>query len=281
MPELPEVETIARDLHAQVLNRRIVAIEKLDWERMVETPALATFCAVLPGRQIVAMGRRAKWLLFRLDAGWTLALHLRMSGRVGVYDAVFPADVHTHLVLVLDDERRLLFRDPRKFGRVRLLDAAGLAALNAQFGPEPLGEQYTLAYLAEGLRRRTTRIKPLLLDQAFLAGMGNIYVDESLWQASVHPLRPARSLTDDEVARLYTATRNVLQDAIEHKGSTLRDYRNGYGAMGENQHLFSVYGRKGLPCPRCGTLIERLVVAQRGTHVCPVCQVVPNQESSG
>lgn len=272
MPELPEVETVARSLAAQVLDRRIVAVEKLDWERMVETPDLASFLAHLPGRQILAIGRRAKWLLLTLDDGWTLALHLRMSGRISVHDPTVTPNIYTHLVLALDDGRRIFFEDQRKFGRVRLLDADGLAALNASLGPEPLQESFGPDDLAERLLRRHTRLKPLLLDQSVIAGLGNIYVDEALWHAQLHPNRAASSLHSDEIARLYAAIRTVLEQGIHNNGSTLRNYRDGYGERGQNQEYFAVYGRKGQPCFRCGASIVRIVVAQRGTHLCPVCQ---------
>lgn len=275
MPELPEVETAARSLAAQVIGRRITAIEKLDWERMVETSTPADFRALLPGRSIAAVGRRAKWLLLTLDAGWTLALHLRMSGSVSVRAADEPADSYTHLVLALDDGRRLFFRDIRKFGRARLLDAAGLAALDASLGPEPLSDSFQAHSLARLLQGRRTPIKPLLLNQAVLAGLGNIYADESLWQARLHPLRPASSLQPGEIEALYQAICSVLTKAITHGGSTLRDYRDGYGQAGGNQEHFAVYQRAGQPCLRCGTPIVRMVVAQRGTHLCPQCQVPP------
>lgn len=272
MPELPEVETIARTLASQVRGKRIVAIEKLDWERMVETPDLPCFRRALVGRSIERVGRRAKWLLLTLDAGWTLALHLRMSGRIGIYGPEVLPDQHTHLVLRLGDGRRVFFRDPRKFGRARLLDAAGLAALNAACGPEPLDPAFGPDDLAALLARRRTRLKPLLLNQRIIAGMGNIYVDESLWGARLHPLCIANSLAPDESHQLYAAIRTVLTRAIELGGSTLRDYRNGYGENGHNQKHFSVYGRAGEACPRCGTSVERIVVAQRGTYLCPACQ---------
>lgn len=279
MPELPEVETIARSLAAQVCNHRIVAIEKLDWERMIETPAPDVFCAALVGRRIVDVGRRGKWLLLRLDDTATLALHLRMSGRVGVYGAEFVPDHHTHFVLALDDGMSLAFRDPRKFGRARLLNTTELAALDTQLGPEPLAETFRAEDLAHILARQHTRIKPLLLDQRTIAGMGNIYVDETLWYAQIHPLRPASSLSKEETERLYTAMRTVLQQSIANEGSTLRDYRNGYGQSGRNQYHFAAYGRERKPCLRCGTPIERLVVAQRGTRVCPSCQPAPKRSS--
>jgi formamidopyrimidine-DNA glycosylase len=278
MPELPEVETAARSLASQVLGRQIVAVERLDWERMVEAPDVSAFRALLPGRTILAVRRRAKWLLADLDAGWTLALHLRMSGSIIVQSSDEPADHHTHLVLQLDDGRRIFFRDVRKFGRVRLLDAEGLAQLDARYGGEPLEASFTPDTLRDLLRGRRTRIKPLLLDQSSIAGLGNIYTDEALWRARIHPLRSAASLTNAESDRLYEAIRSALALGLEHGGSTLRDYRNGYGEKGHTQEYFNVYDRKGQPCSRCGTLIERIVVAQRGTHICPTCQILDTAE---
>jgi formamidopyrimidine-DNA glycosylase len=275
MPELPEVETTARDLAAQVTGLHITAVEKLDWERMVETPDPASFRQLLQGRHIRHVGRRAKWLLLTLDADWTLALHLRMSGSLGVRPADHEADAHTHLVLALENGQRILFHDTRKFGRARLLDPAGLAVLDRSHGLEPLGDAFTVAALADLLARRRTRIKPLLLNQTVVAGLGNIYVDESLWQAQVHPTRPADSLSSAEHTGLHAAIQAVLAKAIANQGSTLRDYRTGYGQRGSNQDHFAVYQRDGQPCQRCGTPIVRVLVAQRGTHLCPRCQVLP------
>jgi formamidopyrimidine-DNA glycosylase len=272
MPELPEVEHAARTLGAQIVGRRIVAVTKLDWERMVETPEIAHFLALLEGREVLAAGRRAKWILLTLDSGWTLALHLRMSGYITVHEADAQPDGYTHLVLLLDDGRQVFFHDTRKFGRARLLDGAGLAALHAAHGLEPLTDAFTPNALAELLRRRSARLKPLLLDQRVIAGIGNIYADEALWRAQLHPLRTSDSLDDDEIARLHSGIRLALLQGLERGGSTLRDYRNSYGEAGTNQDHFNVYDRAGAPCPRCGTAIERTVVGQRGTHLCPFCQ---------
>jgi formamidopyrimidine-DNA glycosylase len=274
MPELPEVEHAARGLGAQLAGRRIVAVTRLDWERMVETPAVEQFIALLAGRQVLAAGRRAKWILLTLDGGWTLALHLRMSGSVSVQSPAAEPDIYTHLVLLLDDGRQLFFHDTRKFGRARLLDAAGLAALDAAHGLEPLTDDFTVAALARRLRGRRARLKPLLLDQKVIAGIGNIYADEALWLARLHPLRISDSLSDDEVARLHTGIRLALLQGLEHGGSTLRDYRNSYGESGANQEHFNVYDQEGKPCPRCGATIEKTIVGQRGTHLCPHCQVI-------
>ncbi len=276
MPELPEVETVARDLASQVEGRRILEVERLDWPRMVETPAdPAAFVGALAGRTIESVGRRAKWLLLRLDAGLTLALHLRMSGSVYVTAPDQAPDKHVHLILRLDDERAIFFHDTRKFGRARLLDPAGLAALDAAHGPEPLEDAFTPAVLGQRLAGRSTRLKPLLLDQAVVAGLGNIYVDEALWLARIHPERAATALAREEVQALHAAIREVLTLSIARKGSTFRDYRTGYGEAGGNQDFFNVYARGGEPCPRCGGPIARMVLAQRGTHFCPTCQRAP------
>lgn len=272
MPELPEVETVARSLAPQVVGRSIVGVEKLDWERMVETPAPADFVALIAGRRIEAVGRRAKWLIISLDAGWSLAIHLRMSGNLLVMDADAVAGNHTHLVMALDDGRRIFFDDQRKFGRVRLLDAAGLAALDAAHGPEPLGETFTAAELARILAGRRTPLKPLLLDQRLIAGVGNIYASEALWIARLHPLLPAAAVGEAEAAALHAALRETLAQAIANQGSSLRNYRDSYGARGRNQDHFFVYDRAGQPCERCGNAIERIVVAQRSTFYCPGCQ---------
>ncbi len=272
MPELPEVEHAARSLAAQIIGRRIVAVTKFDWERMVETPSIAEFLELIQGREVLAVGRRAKWIVLTLDGGWTLALHLRMSGYITVHGSDAAPDVYTHLVLLLDDERQVFFHDTRKFGRARLLTAEGLATLDAAHGLEPLLDDFTPDVLVGLLRHRRRQLKPLLLDQRVIAGIGNIYADEALWRAQLHPLRSSDSLDDDEVARLHSGIRLALLEGLNHGGSTLRDYRNSYGEAGSNQEHFNVYDRDGKPCSRCGTTIEKITVGQRGTHFCPFCQ---------
>jgi formamidopyrimidine-DNA glycosylase len=195
-----------------------------------------------------------------------------MSGSVTVHLPDAQPDVYTHLVLLLDDGRQVFFHDTRKFGRARLLDSVGLAALESAHGVEPLSDAFTPAQLGELLLRRRARLKPLLLDQKVIAGIGNIYADEALWNAQLHPLRSSDSLDDDEIARLHSGIRLALLQGLEHGGSTLRDYRNGYGEPGSNQEHFNVYDRQGQPCPRCGTPIEKIIIGQRGTHLCPFCQ---------
>ncbi|WP_129672799.1 bifunctional DNA-formamidopyrimidine glycosylase/DNA-(apurinic or apyrimidinic site) lyase [Candidatus Chloroploca sp. Khr17] len=275
MPELPEVEIAARSLASQVTGRTIVGLERLDWERMLEPLSAEAFAAMISGQCIMQVARRAKWVLLHLANDLTMAIHLRMSGNLTVHDPAEPARTHVHLIICLDDGRRIFFDDERKFGRVRLLDPAGLGALDAAHGPEPLEETFTAATLAHILAGRRTKIKPLLLDQRLIAGMGNIYASEALWLARLHPLMPAVAIDANGVAALHQAIRDILTQAIQHEGSSLRNYRNGYGRRGQQQDYFLVYDRAGQPCQRCGTTIERVVIAQRSTFFCPVCQLLP------
>ncbi|MEF3274226.1 MAG: bifunctional DNA-formamidopyrimidine glycosylase/DNA-(apurinic or apyrimidinic site) lyase [Chloroflexus sp.] len=273
MPELPEVETVARSLAPQLLGRTIVGLAKLDWPPML-TPPAPDFAALVAGRRIEKIGRRAKWLLLSLDNEWTLAIHLRMSGHLLVAEPAAAAAPHVHFALDLDNGRRLIFDDQRKFGRVHLLDRSGLAALDAAHGPEPLLDTFTPALLAERLRHRRAPIKVLLLDQRLVAGIGNIYANEALWMARIHPLTSGNALTIEQITALHQAVRTVLAEAIANQGSSLRNYRDGYGRRGTQQEHFNVYDRAGQPCPRCQTVIERIVVAQRSTYFCPQCQAI-------
>jgi formamidopyrimidine-DNA glycosylase len=195
-----------------------------------------------------------------------------MSGYITVHGPEAVPDKHTHLVLALADGRQVFFHDTRKFGRARLVDAQGLLALDDAHGHEPLAEQFSPEVLRTLLRSHRTRIKPLLLNQKVIAGIGNIYADEALWRAGLHPLRASDSLSDEEIARLHAGIREALESGLTNGGSTLRDYRNSYGESGSNQNHFNVYDRQGKPCPRCGATIEKTTVAQRGTHICPECQ---------
>jgi formamidopyrimidine-DNA glycosylase len=272
MPELPEVQHAADSLGLQVVGQSISHVLKLDWERMVETPAVADFVALLAGREIRAVWRRAKWIILDLDGGWHLALHLRMSGHMTVEKVASEPGTYVHFALELADRRRIFFHDTRKFGRARLLDAAGLAALDRAHGIEPFAEDFTPATLAALLQRSARQIKPLLLDQALIAGIGNIYADESLWLAQIQPTRVAHSLSTQETNQLHAAIRTALTSGLRNGGSTLRDYRNAYGETGTNQQHFHAYGRTGEPCGRCGAPIIRIVVGQRGTHYCAECQ---------
>ena len=273
MPELPEVETTARGLRPRLVGRVIRSVGALDWPNMLPLNEPAELEAALPGQTIAAVERRGKYLLLRLSDGGALVIHRKMSGNLLLRPAEAPPARHTHLVLTLDDGAALHFVDPRKFGRIYLFasDEQLDRFLAARLGPEPL-DGLTPARLAALLAGRRGRLKSLLLDQTFLAGLGNLYTDEALWLAKLHPSRPADSLSPLEIGRLSRAIRQVLERAIERRGTTLNDYVGALGEPGDNQHYLEVYGRAGQPCRRCGETVERLLVAQRGTWLCRRCQ---------
>lgn len=273
MPELPEVETTRGDLEPQLVGRRIVGLE-LHWPRTLDRPpSRAEAEALLVDQRITGLRRRGKYLLIDLASGAILVIHLRMSGRLGVVAAESQEPVHLRAALLLDDGMALRFVDMRKFGRIYVLTGASeLDDLLVNVGPEPLEDELTLAAFRERLAQRRTRLKALLLDQRFLAGLGNIYVDEALFRAGLHPLRSAAELTARETARLYEACRMALTVAINNGGTTFRSYRDGWGRRGRHRELLLVYDRQDQPCYVCGGEIEKLRVAGRGTHLCPVCQ---------
>jgi formamidopyrimidine-DNA glycosylase len=270
MPELPEVETVARSLREPLLGRTITAVI-VRWPRTIACPTVDEFRQQITGRTVRSIGRRGKYVVISLDRGHLL-IHLKMSGRLRVVDAGEPLSKHTHTLFDLDDGRQLRFQDTRKFGRVYLVDH--LEQVTAGLGPEPLADDFSLEEFRQVLARRSGRLKSLLLNQQFLAGLGNIYADEALFAARLHPLRRADSLAPDEQARLYKAIRTVLESAVAGGGTTLDDqgYADADGRAGEYQERIAVYGRAGQPCPVCGTAIERIVLGGRSTHFCPQCQ---------
>ncbi len=275
MPELPEVETTARILRPDLLGRSVVRVRGLDYPPLVEPLTSEEFADRMRGRRIVAVGRRAKLLLLQLEEGEVLTVHLRMSGRLYLRPAVEDPLPHTHAVLDLDDGRALHLRDPRKFGRLRLYTADEYAALHRRLGPEPLSADFTPEVLASRLgARRRAQLKAVLLDQRSLAGLGNIYADEALFRARLHPRRPAGGLSAMEIAQLHRAIREVLLEALTANGTTLGDgiYLFGADEAGRFAERLQVYGRAGAACFSCGTPIERQTVAGRSSHFCPVCQ---------
>ena len=276
MPELPEVETSLRDLEPLLRERTIIAAQ-VHWPRTVAAPMLDEFLARVVGQRFTAFARRGKYMLFQMEGGDTLIVHLRMTGRLSVEAADMQADAHTHVVLTLDDGRMLHFRDPRKFGRVWLVENA--EAVVGKLGPEVWDRSFSAAALQRTLAGRKAPIKALLLDQRIAAGIGNIYADEVLFAARIHPARPAGSLRPAEIKRLHSAMRTLLAHAVALGGSSLggasTNYRRPVGPEGKTggfQDEHQVFRRTGLPCPRCGRAIERTVVAQRSTHFCPHCQ---------
>jgi len=275
MPELPEVETVARGLHQALVGRTIRGVVVL-WPRTVATPAVQE---QIVGRRVQSVSRRGKYVVISLDQGFVL-VHLKMSGRLHLVPAQTPLHRHTRLLLDLDDGRQLRFQDARKFGRLYLVDDA--TEVTARLGPEPLADEFTLDEFRRLLARRSGRLKPLLLNQSFLAGVGNIYADEALFAARLHPLRQAGSLSAEEQERLYQALRAVLAQAITGRGTTLDDqgYTDAEGRAGGYQEQLAVYGRQGKPCPACGTPIERLVIGGRSAHFCPHCQPIQEGRST-
>jgi len=280
MPELPEVETTAALVRPHVEGRRIGG-SRVSWERTLGGATPREFDRAIRGAEIAAVGRRAKWVVMDLErrgrpAG-ALLCHLRMSGRLVVDDAPGAADFE-RVALRLEGppaaRRWLRFLDVRKFGRFRFVEDAGEAL--AGLGPEPLGPGFTPGWLRAGLRARRRALKPLLLDQEFVAGLGNIYVDESLFLAGLHPLRRSDRVDGAAAARLHGAIQSVLREAIAREGSSFDTfYRTPEGQPGAYQHQFRVYARDGQPCRRCGRTIKKLVVGQRGTHICTRCQPAP------
>jgi formamidopyrimidine-DNA glycosylase len=217
------------------------------------------------------VGRRGKYLIIGLDVGYLL-IHLKMSGRLHVVPCDEPLDKHVHVAFDLDNGMELRFQDVRKFGRVYLVDE--VSEVTSDLGPEPLSDEFTLELFREILERRTGRLKSLLLNQQFLAGLGNIYADEALFLARLHPLRKADSLTPTEQEALYHAIRTVLHQAVASRGTTLTDggYTDVDGQSGAYQHRIAVYGQTGQACPRCGIPVERIVIGGRSSHSCPNCQ---------
>lgn len=270
MPELPEVETVVRGLRQPLIGRTITSFWH-DCDRTVKAPDPAQFAARVAGQTFRAITRRAKYIVCELDHD-LLVVHLKMTGRLYVVpdDAVTEADRWLHFRLGLDNGHQLRFSDARKFGFVALTER--LDAVTPALGPEPLSDEFTPAVLRVRLGAHKKAIKALLLDQAFLAGVGNIYADEALFLSKLHPLRPSNSLTDAEIDALYVAIRHVLDAGIEREGASVSWYRKPDGTTGEAQNHFNVYDRAELPCSDCGSPISKIRVAQRGTHYCPACQ---------
>lgn len=262
MPELPEVETIARALDPRLRGRRIVSAEFRCLRVLLGNPDETA--AALAGRKVLAVRRHGKFIEMQLDGGRSFVVHLGMTGKLLMNAA---PGRHTHAILTLD-RGALLYDDSRQFGRLEL--SSGLPARVLKLGPEPL--EVTLADFVLSVRVHKTKIKALLLNQRFLRGIGNIYADEALFRAGIHPLSVAQKLRRDRLKKLHVAIRKVLGEAIEAGGSSVSDYVDVDGRQGSFQVRHNVYQKAGEPCPRCGTPIRRILVTQRGTHFCPRCQ---------
>jgi formamidopyrimidine-DNA glycosylase len=302
MPELPEVEYTARQLRKAVVGATIREAHVF-WERIIGHPNHHDFCAEIAGRQIEGVRRRGKYLLMDLSGDLLLTVHRRMTGNFLLIPAGWTRDTslresdpagwstrgpsftltasefayshemqYCRACFDLQDGRCLLFTDPRKFGRIELWPRAQEQEALAGLGPEPLSADFRVEQFAEVLAKRKSRIKSVLLDQEVVAGVGNIYADEALFYAGIHPEQRADTLTMSEIAKLHEGIVVVLTRGIEHGGTSFNDYRDLWGEAGENYNHVRVYQRDGQPCLCCGTVIERLVVAQRSTHFCPACQ---------
>lgn len=273
MPELPEVESTVLSLRQEIIGKTIVGV-KATWPRMIEPYSPRTLKRRITGYTVQAVRRRAKCILFSLShstdreaSSLTLFIHLRMSGRLQVVDRNSASHPHARIVLLFGDGSECRFVDPRKFGRCTLLTTEELDARLCSYGPEPLDPQFSAREFFNALQLRKRALKPLLLDQQFIAGIGNIYADESLWEAGLHPLRVAQDVTFEEGKLLLKAIKRILRSAIRLNGTDFGD-----GVVHNGKFKPRVYGRGGKPCPRCKTILTRLVVAQRGTVVCNTCQ---------
>lgn len=273
MPELPEVETIVRELRASSLIGLRIEKAMVFWNRSIANLISHQFCQNIASQVIVDIQRRGKFLVFILTHD-TLLMHLRMTGKLLIANQECEVHPHERVRLYLSDKRILRYEDQRKFGKwyltcqpEKILDKLGL---------EPLSKEFTLDALKRCLAGCNRRMKSFLLDQRFIAGLGNIYVDEALWVAKIHPLRSIRTLKEEEIVNLYQAVVEVLKRGVENSGTSLGNTRANYfsvsGRRGNNQQALNVFRREGLPCMRCHTVIQKIVVAQRGTHFCPNCQ---------
>lgn len=272
MPELPEVETIAANLRRggleqpPVVGLKIISAQLL-WPRSLAEPDVQEFLRRIRGQEIITVSRRGKFLVFSLTPD-TMLIHLRMSGDLWVEPDSAALSQHYRLTMNLEKGLRLAFNDPRKFGRVWL--TAEPERILSGLGPEPLDDSFTAQELYQRLADRHRLLKPLLLDQSFLAGLGNIYADEALNLARLHPLAQSDSLTFEQAERLWQSIRQILQEGIRRNGASIDWVYRG----GDFQNYFRVYQRTGEPCPRCGTPVQRITIGQRGTHFCPSCQVL-------
>jgi formamidopyrimidine-DNA glycosylase len=283
MPELPEVETTARGLQSRIVGLRVCAVGSVDWPRMLPQTSLADLQETLIGRRILSVGRKGKYLLIEFEDDRWVSVHRKMSGNLLLRPSGAPLELHTHLEIGFDDGTAVRFIDPRKFGRVYLFHSSVEMTdfLASRLGPDSLLELDPKTF-AERLRRRKGRIKSLLLDQAFIAGVGNLYADEALWLARIHPLQTADTLSTRKARELAEAIGNVLSDAIQRRGTSFSDYRDAEDRAGENQDFLNAYGREGQPCPRCGTLLKRILIGQRSSVFCPREQrLVTRRAASG
>jgi len=270
MPELPEVETIKNEITPHLLGQRITDVNLL-WEGIARHISLEELCSNAIGKVINSISRRGKYLILKLDNnGKFLIFHLKMSGSLLLRPASAEIPKYTRAIIQLDNGTKIFFRDPRKFGRIWLVDKS--EEITGELGPEPLENSFTPECLAQILAKRHGPIKALLTDQTLIAGIGNMYADEALFAAGIHPLRAGSSLTENEIKRLHRAIQQVLEAGIYHKGASIVNYYRPDGSEGTAHNEFKVAHQRGKPCPVCGGPVERILVRGRGTYFCPKCQ---------
>ncbi|MCR5757563.1 MAG: bifunctional DNA-formamidopyrimidine glycosylase/DNA-(apurinic or apyrimidinic site) lyase [Selenomonas sp.] len=273
MPEMPEVEIIRRYIDKMVAGKQIMDID-IRLPRMIKWPDTEGFRALVTGRRIREMARRGKYLLMKLDNDNVVVFHLRMTGRLVYAPTGQVTDSYARVVFLLQDGASLIYGDTRTLGTIHGLKPQELGMLKglAEMGPEPLSPEFTADYLYAAARKRKVAIKSFLLNQKYIGGIGNIYADEALFLAGVHPQRPANALRRDECERLWESINKVIAAGIADGGTTFRDYQNGEGGKGSHQEHLYVYNRNGEPCRVCESPIVRITVGGRGTHFCPKCQ---------
>lgn len=271
MPELPEVETVKNELKPHIIGRSIRGVALL-WEGIVREPASTEFRYRLTGREITGLTRRGKYLLASLNSREWLIIHLKMSGALIIRPDSFELPRFTRAVIHLDNGTSIYFRDPRKFGRMWLVK--DIDSVVGELGPEPLEPDFTPQLLAQRLHKRTAPLKAILCDQKVIAGIGNLYADEALFLARIHPLKTGGSLSPGEIKCLHHAIRQVLRTGIKNKGASIENYIRPDGTLGSAHLEFKVPRQAGEPCTRCGTPVERITVRNRGTYFCPKCQAV-------
>ncbi|MFC1864390.1 bifunctional DNA-formamidopyrimidine glycosylase/DNA-(apurinic or apyrimidinic site) lyase [Chloroflexota bacterium] len=269
MPELPEVETVKNELLPYITGRCVTGVT-LFWEGIVRQPSAREFCSRLIGQTITGIARRGKYLIVSLSGGDLLIIHLKMTGSLLIGQDSSEPPRFTRAIIHLDKGTNIFFRDPRKFGIMRMVKDEN--SIVGKLGPEPLEAGFTPKVLAHRLAKRKAPIKAILCDQGFIAGIGNMYADETLFAAKIHPLRSCESLSREEVERLHSAIRRILRSAINNKGASIANYFRPDGTVGTAHFEFKVAHGIGKSCPDCGTPIERIVVRNRGTYFCPKCQ---------
>lgn len=274
MPELPEVESVKNGLNNLIIDEKILSVDVL-WDNIIKQPDPETFTEYLVGESFETIRRRGKYLLLDLT-NFTLVSHLRMEGKYRLVDTKDDLNKHDHVIFHLSSGKDLRYNDVRKFGTMVLVDKYQEDIVKGiqKLGPEPVADELDIEALKTKLQRHSKSIKAVLLDQTAVAGLGNIYCDEVLYLAKIHPAKPSKQLTDEEISGLRLAIIEVMAQAVEAGGTTIRTYKNAFGEDGHFQNALNVYGKEGEICKRCGHTIEKATIAQRGTHYCPHCQII-------